>query len=45
MHYALPLKHERDRALVGADALVLNVDPPHVYAFVRNRVAPVLRDG
>lgn len=45
MYYALPLKHERDRALVGADALILNVDPPHVYAFVHNRPRLVVRIG
>lgn len=45
MHYALPLRHERDRMLVGADVLVLNVDPPHVYAFLHGRPRLIVRIG
>lgn len=43
MYYALPLKYERDRQAVGGDALVLNVEPRGVYAFVRNRPRLVVR--
>lgn len=43
MYYALPLKREDDKTVIGADVLVLNIDPPHVYAIVRNRPRLVVR--
>lgn len=43
MYYALPLKYDSDRREVGAEALVLNVDPPRVYANVLGRFREVAR--
>ncbi|GIV22159.1 MAG: hypothetical protein KatS3mg023_3910 [Armatimonadota bacterium] len=45
MYYALRLKYEADRRAVGSDVLVLNVDPPHVYAVVHGKPRLVVRFG
>jgi hypothetical protein len=45
MYYALKLKYEADRTAVGSDVLVLNVEPPHVYAFINGKPRLVVRFG
>jgi len=45
MYYALPLKYDEDREWVGSDVLVLNIDPPNVYAIVRQKPRLVARLG
>jgi len=43
MYYALPLKFEQDREWVGSDVLVVNIDPPNVWAIVRHKARLVAR--
>jgi mono/diheme cytochrome c family protein len=45
MYYALPLKYEQDRQWVGSDVLVLNIDPPNVWAILRQKPRLVARLG
>jgi hypothetical protein len=45
MYYALRLKHQRDQQLVGDEYLILNIDPPRVYAFINDTPREVARIG
>jgi len=43
MYYALRLKDPQDTRAVGGEYLVLNVDPPRVFAFVGGKPREVAR--
>ncbi len=43
MYYALPLKYEQDRSIVGGEVLVLHIDPPAVYAIVHSKPREIAR--
>lgn len=45
MYFALKLKHPSDQSLVGGECLVVNVDPPHVWATVHGKPREVARIG